>query len=291
MAHSRNLIAAVGIVVAGTYIAWQHSSDDVASAAREIAELGLYDSRSASDFNRAISRATSGTRFSGTAILNPQLPGGGGLMVFLFDSANPLAHKARYLPPLRKNCASLAATQMIVCDVSTVDDLLARSSMPSDSPDQMAATRRAIVLWLVAHEVGHIIHGHSGAHQFQDGVEQGVDPRSVDHRQELEADEFASSVLFADPKANVVAVQALISLVNSEVRAKGMQPQYGAGILYDYNSLVQVTSRCSHPEMVVRAVRLLHIYGRQAGDLAIQAMLAPFIQTLRTSAATCGAAS
>jgi hypothetical protein len=287
MTHWRNVLAAAAIGGGGAYIAWRHSTDDIANAAQEIVELKLHDSRMIAEFEGAMREAVAGTRFADAAALNPS-SNGRGLKIHLFDSANPRISQAAALPLIRKNCASLAATEIIVCDVATVDDLVAHLS---PAIEERSAVRRAVVLWLLAHEVGHIIHGHSGAHQFHDGVEQGVNPGSVDHREELEADEFASSVLFRDSKARIVVVQALISLINIEVRDKGIQPQYGVGILFDYNSIVKVTSRCSHPEMVIRAVRLLHIYGHQANDLAIQAMLDPFVRTLRDSAGMCGAAA
>ena len=287
----RNGLIILAIVGGGAYLAWDQSRDSVTLAINEISANDLFDSSSEHSFAEALRLSTVGTRYANAWQVNPRgSPSGSALAVYLFDSHSARFSSAKFLSRLRNNCTSLASSSVIVCDVAAIDEILRRISRTAPRAANPELTRETLIDWIVGHELGHIVRGHSGRHQFHDGVQVGVNPNSVDHRQEIEADEFAAESLFRNDATRIVAIGLFIDLVNSEIVSKGIAPQYGAGLLFNYEQFVEVTSRCTHPEMTVRAIRMMGIYSRQMRDLTIDAMIAPFIRRMRVSTAVCGPA-
>ncbi len=237
------------------------------------------------EFRSALSMATRDTRLEDRWMVD-RPPSSGGLSAYLVDSSQPGARRFFTMyPTLANNCAASPTGRLIVCDVKLFQQIEARV-MRSTHPSQAAAIRRAIVLWIVSHEVGHVLLGHSGAHFFSDlPADPSVATTKIQNL-ETAADDFAADRLAHAP--DEVGPAMLISLINSEVVSKvGVPEQYGVGILYDYGTKLDYSTGCSHPEYIIRATRMLHRYADERKSAGMKYMLRSYSAQLAERDQTC----
>lgn len=176
------------------------------------------------------------------------------------------------------NCAAIASTRRIICDISFIDELIADWYLLSHWPhgSSIAASRnwyrRNILLWVLGHEIGHIIHGDG----LSDYIENPKGMHVFDEAQqkiELNADAFAVTVIGNLRKGPADAYKVVLSIANSLIRKAMCPTQYpdvcsqmpsGVGLLYDYTTTAQplrIVLEGDHPDMMARFLRILYLAG------------------------------
>jgi hypothetical protein len=186
-------------------------------------------------------------------------------------------------------CRALVTQALVLCDSTLLDELLRRlelnviddpngpEQVPSDearpsipAPEtRLAELRRTLALWMLGHEVGHVVKGHHTAAPPAGGEFAAVPNLTISERRELEADEFVLS-LFDEPAGRDGALYGfLIEALNLEVR-RSLCPgqsvridcpkvQRGVGIFYNEDEHLLFQPGGSHPAYVIRLLRLLYL--------------------------------
>jgi hypothetical protein len=233
----------------------------------------------------SLTALTSGTSFSGSWQINGPLSEGK-INIYFVDSRLPSARTwNRRFPNLAKNCSSSPGGTIVVCDLYLVDQLATKVTREDQGP---AAERDKVLIleWMLAHELGHIALGHSGSHFFSSPLKSSRMPSDKTYTQEEAADDYAASILFS-PKRSIALEVMFMNLANAEVREKTGTPQYGAGLLYDYEKPVRYTTACTHPAYVVRAHSLLRKAATYYQDSGLESMLRSFAVVLREDSEPC----
>jgi hypothetical protein len=189
--------------------------------------------------------------------------------------------------PLRvyaRNCGYTGHRAIVICDVRIIEWLedrwwlnrtyLDSGERPEDQPPRYAIEPPCtkgrgcadIMMWLLAHEVGHVLAHHGPSHFAHAGLDQYVSNATLQQQRELVADRFAVKAAGA-PGADDHFYGLVINALNIEIRRKacpeedsGVRCQdilYGAGVLFPKGMLIKFAAGNSHPEFVVRTVRLL----------------------------------
>jgi hypothetical protein len=191
------------------------------------------------------------------------------------------------------NCAAAGSPGIVVCDAGFLDSFLddigvgpTLARMP-EPLERRAQHERALALWVVGHEIGHVVFGDAPSHFVANGMTSEVPTASVGYVRELRADSFFVARVSADEGRAIGAAQLVIDVLNAEIHRKIGEVPQGVGILYDYNNRKAVTyvRRGTHPEFVVRGARVLDIMGRSGSPRlrSLGAMVGPFIRDMRDS--------
>lgn len=236
----------------------------------------------------------SGTRFEGKWQIN-ETPKPDWLNVIILSGdacrdAPPAVHQ------FSGGCAYVGEPSTIVIDDSVADAMLQKLPPRPEDDEASRGARRAVWLWVLGHEMGHVLRGHQpahsgvGAHSRPESegsvgvdLERLVSTSSLGHAIELEADEEAATLV----AKNVADAQSLISLlidvVNSTIRKQIPDLPAGAGIIYDYNNraYVEYLQRGSHPDYVIRSLRILSILAPLTGDDGLAASVDRVTQLMR----------
>lgn len=162
----------------------------------------------------------------------------------------------------RENCANIRSEAVVICDAAFFHDYLRDHTL-------YPATKAEIDLfsqWCVGHELGHLV--------------LDADDDVASQYREYRADCWFIRNLAPEEWTPLVSLST--NIVSGTIRhVFGPQP-LGAGIIYDYNGRTyDFTSDADHPEILMRAVRLLLLTERRRNDPAVSAMLRPFIRQLR----------
>jgi hypothetical protein len=162
----------------------------------------------------------------------------------------------------RENCANIRSEAVVICDASFFHDYLRDHTL-------YPATNAEIDLfsqWCVGHEFGHLV--------------LDADDDVPSQYREYRADCWFLRNLAPEEWTPLVSLST--NIVSGTIRhAFGPQPS-GAGIIYDYNGRTyDFTSDADHPEILMRAVRLLLLTERRRHDPGVSAMLRPFARQLR----------
>jgi hypothetical protein len=224
---------------------------------------------------------TSNTRFEGHWRVNDD-PTRDDLTVLLFRGGSYLPEA---LKPYERNCGYTGHRPIVICDITIIESLDDRwgfnrslveapaGAARADAPRPMARRQPCsqhgeclpLMAWLLAHELGHVLAGHGPSRFAHGALDHYVKDATVSERRELIADQFAVTSMGAPVPGNSF-YQAIIAALNAEIRLK-LCPDtpidarcraigYGAGI-YPPQRVVEFSAGGSHPEYVVRIIRLL----------------------------------
>jgi hypothetical protein len=204
------------------------------------------------------------------------------------------------VPGIYSNCVADSSTRSIRCDLRLLDDLIDDFAVLY-SEDQRAAAREHVLQLVLAHELGHIVHGDGSAayHGTSDGF-------SVFHylhyKTELQADAFAIQLIDRYAKHRDLEYGAIVDLASGAVK-KSVCPDtfpttcpcpgytdatlcsripLGPGLLIGEDDRISVTLTGTHPEFVVRFARMLYLsrdpkahsyYGREAQQVLFRVVV------------------
>jgi len=194
------------------------------------------------------------------------------------------------LKPYFGSCTYLGENNIVLCDVDFLNSFLEKRDIKNylrSHPDKDAQWERyqdSFLIWVLGHELGHVIKRHSAAHFGEDNFEQLVASTSLDQQQEVEADAFLVKRVLSDKDQTLNLSVMLIDVLNAEIRSKvGNDLPQGAGILFDYNDkkVVRYMSLRRHPEFVVRVTRMLQQIGSSKGNEGLKSMTDAFAKHMR----------
>lgn len=162
-------------------------------------------------------------------------------------------------------CAFLGKPNLIVCDGQFLQDFMARHRADAGIHESRAfdaykeEAERNLLIWVLGHEIGHIVNRHTASHFEADSFDKIVESSTISHLQEFEADSFLADHLKADEEMWDSMLHYLVDLLNVEIeKSQGRPAAPGVGLRY-YNIPVEYATRGSHPAYVVRCVRLLEL--------------------------------
>jgi hypothetical protein len=231
----------------------------------------------------AVHRVLRGTKYEHAYTFN-QVATGEALEFLLFDSRNAPPSDRKY----RGSCAFLGGRRTILCDVAFVDNFLVirdldkeRVPFEGDRPveavvdvrplpaDELNRRRQLLLMWILGHELGHVIAGHGSGHFGPGKIEDNVAPRSISQQNEVQADAFIASAFVAKIDSDDMNLYYfLIEILQNEINRKAcpdISPlqfckniQVGAGILEPTQALTYLT-RGTHPEYIIRLLRLIDL--------------------------------
>lgn len=181
------------------------------------------------------------------------------------------------VPGIYSNCVADSSTRAIRCDLRLLDDLIDDFALVYGEA-QRAAAREHILQLVLAHELGHIVHGDRSAayHGTDDGFSVS---RYLHYKTELRADAFAVHLIDQYVKDRDMEYGTIVDLANEAVRKSVCPdtfptpcpcPGYtdanmcsrmpeGPGLLIRDTDRVSVALTGTHPEFVVRFARLLYL--------------------------------
>ena len=208
------------------------------------------------------------------------------LNVYILKSR--LAGDAGLSPQIRKllgNAGYLGTPNIIVIDPDFIRDFPQRFGLFAYARSESTTNqiRAALLTWVLGHEIGHIICGHSPAHFATDRLADESPTQSLRRTQELDADTTFAKVLESSPEQRLTVERLLLDLINFEIKSKlGIVPQ-GVMILYDYKDkrVVHYKELGSHPEFILRGTRLLQITSKAQGSKALAYEVTQFSKLLQ----------
>jgi|GEM_PF-4834601 len=161
-----------------------------------------------------------------------------------------------------ENCANIRSEAVVICDAAFFQNYLREHTLYPASKAEIDLFSQ----WCVGHEFGHL-------------VLDADDDVPAQYR-EYRADCWFLRNLAPEEWTPLVSLST--NIASGTIRhAFGPQP-LGAGIIYDYNGRTyDFTSDADHPEILMRAVRLLVLIEHRRHDPAVSAMLRPFARQLR----------
>jgi hypothetical protein len=175
---------------------------------------------------------------------------------------------------------------LIVCDAALLNEFLSardldkeafrvESETPTGTPfairplshEALKLRRRQLVLWIIGHELGHWRLNHDARHFGPSPLDQKLLITSVRQSQELEADAFAIGLLSKPYAEDAEFYSFIYAFLFNEARMKlcpdvsPLQPcdglGFGVGLPLPVREIV-VSTEQTHPEYVVRALRLMY---------------------------------
>ena len=162
----------------------------------------------------------------------------------------------------RGNCTNIRSERLVVCDAALLRDYLPDHTLYPPSNAELDLFSQ----WCIGHEFGHLV------------LDTGDDEPSqyVEYRADCW---FLRNLAPADWTPLVALSTNIVS--GTIRRVFGPQPA-GAGIIYDYRGRsYDFTTDADHPEILMRAIRLLAMENRRHHDPSVEAMLRPFMRQLR----------
>jgi hypothetical protein len=181
----------------------------------------------------------------------------------------------------QNNCKALSDELTIVCDTAFFPAYLEK--VLGTRPRASVIT--AFEAWVLGHELGHIAQGHDDAHFDGNRAPTRKELRNLNQqRKEYAADCWMIQRLLAvqDGDRILEIERTAIDLINNRVKEVSPNPPAGVGIIFDYASLDPYDFRGlgTHPDMMLRATRILHVSADERNDTALQGMVAPLIRKL-----------
>jgi len=250
-------------------MAWMcHCMTRTRPKTEQIAALGL----SAVDpaISHFLDEATRRTRFRNNWIINQQ-PRDQQQLAFLV--VQPGSVWPRGLTQLRDNCAAVTGENTVACDATFLYLYL-----PGHTGYRLSRAEKILFQeWCIGHELGHLV---LGDNDFSRKLED--DPAASQVR-EYRADCWF--LAHADYLSNEDTWNSLVSLttnlINGTIVRRGLAAP-GAGIVLNFSTAASLDflSARDHPEMLMRAVRLLQVGLYRHRDAAVAAVLRPFERRL-----------
>jgi hypothetical protein len=285
MTRSATLLAIL-LLIAGNCVA----QNSVTKLVNDLVERQMLSNDNPDRLNRVLKFLTKGTPFDNQWQVN-QPAKANYLNVFLLRSGLRTDPKRPVeLKPYFGSCAYLGEANIVLCDADFLTTFLEKRNIRSflrSHPDKDAQWERyqdSFLIWVLGHELGHIVKGHSASHFGEDSFEQLVNSTSLDQRQEVNADAFLVDRVLANKDQTLNLSVMLIDVLNAEIRSKvGNDLPQGAGIIFDYNNqkVVRYMTLRRHPEFVVRITRMLQQIGKSKGYEGMKSMTDAFAKHMR----------
>ncbi len=212
---------------------------------------------------------------------------------------------AQYRDLLVDNCAYFGQHGVIICDTDflrifgIVHGLASEGRGPAGRElgyESFAAARLDLVdMWILGHEIGHVLNGDGEADLPTSERLEGVSSHSttLEELRTTRDREYAADSTFArnlalNKKREADMVSMLIDIVNAELVSRYGSPNvyYAPGFALDYaHSKIAYyfdsDPNKTHPEYIVRAVRILQQIAVTTRDVGLQALLASFSYKFR----------
>ncbi|MDP9052105.1 MAG: hypothetical protein M3O31_15500 [Acidobacteriota bacterium] len=206
---------------------------------------------------------------------------------------------ARYREALVDNCAYFGRHGVILCDTDFLRNFAYMHGLPPEGTYPTArelgyegfldARLDLVDMWILGHEIGHVING-DGEADLPSGEPLDVGSSNDATLEQLGTTkdrEYAADLSFAknlalDKKREGGMVSMLIDMVNAELVSRYGKPNvyYAPGFALDYahNKIAYYFDNDpnTHPEYMVRAVRILQQIAATTKDVGLQALLASF---------------
>jgi hypothetical protein len=253
---------------------------------------------------------TVGTKFQGKWQINKPLKSDW-LNVYLLKPGFLSQSEKQYelLKNLENNCAYLGTPNMVVCDGQFLQQFMSNrvASTPYfDLTDKGYVTNYDtineisersdeddLLLWMLGHELGHVVHRDSPAHFQASAFDRFVSSKSLSQHIEVEADAFLAQQLKKDIKRREQMLGYLQYLLELEIAQRQqsvitsnkMQSFVGPG-LHAYLIPVSYITTNSHPEYVIRCVRLLDLLDLKDYSPELNRELGVFTTSLKAQNAT-----
>jgi hypothetical protein len=241
------------------------------------------------DLTSDVQFLTQGTRFAGKWAIN-EAPLSDHLNLFFYcapargDTDGSLK-SARNVP---KNCAYVGQPNLIVCDATFFKTFVVSSGLKgelSSFPSEEAQARKAqrlLLLWVLGHEIGHVLNGDKPAHFSAQDLSDVGSPHTLDHSRELAADNWFVQRLSSDQTREVDVEVLLLELIYAQTRAKiGSSHLYpGTGVPVT-DQLIEYAQLGSHPEFIIRATRMLLVSLDRPGAEGMKRQIEGFAKILR----------
>jgi hypothetical protein len=184
-----------------------------------------------------------------------------------------LASAAPALRNARHNCLALAK-RVVVCDQA----VLSKGASALLNRPATRADARAFGRWAVGHELGHLATGSEGLHQAP-----AITARDLrQQRREYAADCWMLNNLSTPVQEQIALERLAIDIISAHFTKTEAGLPAGVGILFDYNRAdpYTFTSAGSHPDIILRATRLLHVAATRRNDANLHALMRPFVDKL-----------
>jgi hypothetical protein len=150
-----------------------------------------------------------------------------------------------------------------------------------------------LLLWTLGHEIGHVVHGDGPAHFEASAFDKFVPSKSFSQYMEVRADAFLAQQLAKDSGKRIEMLGYLQNLLEleiarsqqSEITTRKIQSFVGPGLHY-YLIPVSFSTTNSHPEYVIRCVRLLNLMDLNDYSPELQRELNVFTTLLKAQNST-----
>lgn len=167
------------------------------------------------------------------------------------------------------NCCYLGDKNIIVLDFDFLNNFLESHNLVFNREDDDIGRSRvqdAFLEWVIGHEIGHVILEHQQSHFDENSFYKDVASSIIIQRQEFAADSFMVSKIYDQQLFDEQIAFLLLDIINMEIANKTNKPlTFGVGILLDYDSpdAIEFSKKQSHPEYIIRAMRVLYIMGEK----------------------------
>jgi hypothetical protein len=189
-----------------------------------------------------------------------------------------LAKANREAAAVEKNCYALPRSFSIVCD-ATIFTERPRSLLGTDPT---AEQRTAFARWVIGHELGHLATATAGFDSEPRRRPSRTDLRQ--QRREYAADCWmVRTVARALPLREQVLLESFaIDVINEHFRRAEPHRPAGVGLIFDYTTLdpYRFTGGGSHPDDILRSIRVLHIAAEQRNDATLRQLMSPLVRKL-----------
>ena len=187
------------------------------------------------------------------------------------------------------NCGYLGFHNAVVCDSSFFQSFFEQHNLSAEINTNIAAHetmayRRAIILWMLGHELGHLVN-QDGPGFFGElgSMNAPSNPDELRITRELRADHFAAQLVCSHSEDCGDLERVLISLVNEDRRStNGKSTSLGVGLIWDYSDQESIAyfAQKDHPAFIFRATRMLSEMAQITDDAALTSLLNSFKQHL-----------
>jgi hypothetical protein len=181
----------------------------------------------------------------------------------------------------RDNCVATRYDRTVDCDLKMLDDLIDDFALlevygHGSQTGLRQEFRKGLLIWILAHEFGHIALGHDyGDYEPALTGMQVFD--LAGQAKELAADAF--SIRLVNQAKWDAAVGTLLDVTNALLRRSVCPDTFpkvckrmpaGVGVIYDYTSgaaPIRIHLSGSHPDFIARFLRIIYLEGKAGGDL------------------------
>jgi hypothetical protein len=204
-----------------------------------------------------------------------------------------------YRDQLVGNCAYLGTQGIVICDSDFLRVFGYDHGVPWKGVDprsqelgfEGAVNQRLelVAMWIIGHEVGHVLNGDGESDAAKERPVLSMSPRrqTLQELRDTKDREYAADRQFAElisrDKARVnPLVSMLIDLINTELVFRYGKPEtFGPGFDLDYSKKTIAyyfdnDPKKTHPEYLVRAVRILQQIAISTNDVGLEALLGNF---------------